>query len=144
MQAPSDFVPGFSLQPRLRVFEGGRMVLGWGKIMLLRQVRETGSIAEAARRMEISYNHAWNLVRLMNGSFQQPLIEASRGGPGKGGAVITPTGEQVLELYGEMTQACRQATQGPWNSLLGLLKPAESAPAGNEKMNNFTGNGEGN
>ncbi|MES2708444.1 MAG: LysR family transcriptional regulator [Verrucomicrobiota bacterium] len=123
MQAPSDSAPGFSLQPRLRVFEGGRMVLGWGKIMLLRQVRETGSIAEAARRMEISYNHAWTLVRGMNESFRDPLVEASRGGRGRGGALITPAGETVLRLYQEMAAECLKATETQWKSLRGLLKP---------------------
>ncbi|WP_172682687.1 winged helix-turn-helix domain-containing protein [Verrucomicrobium spinosum] len=86
MQTPVDVVPGFNLQPRLRVFAGSEMVLGWGKIMLLKLIRETGSIAEAARTMDMSYNHAWNLIRIMNNNFKDPLVAASRGGKGKGGA----------------------------------------------------------
>jgi molybdate transport system regulatory protein len=131
MQAPSDIAPGFSLQPRLRVFEGERMVLGWGKILLLRQVRETGSIAEAARRMDISYNHAWTLIRSMNESFTAPLVEATRGGRGRGGAQVTATGESVLRLYHEMAAECLKATESQWASLRGILKPREARlPAG--------------
>lgn len=129
MQAPSDVAPGFSLQPRLRVFEGERMVLGWGKILLLRQVRETGSIAEAARRMEISYNHAWTLIRSMNASFTAPLVEASRGGRGRGGALITATGDKVLQLYHEMAAECLKATEPQWNSLRRILKPVTEGKA---------------
>lgn len=103
------------------------MVLGWGKIMLLQLVRETGSIAEAARRMDISYNHAWTLIRGMNESFHDPLVEASRGGRGRGGALITPAGEKVLRLYQEMADECLKATQSQWKSLRRLLKAGEMA-----------------
>lgn len=105
------------------------MVLGWGKILLLRQVRETGSIAEAARRMEISYNHAWTLIRSMNASFTAPLVEASRGGRGRGGALITATGDKVLQLYHEMAAECLKATEPQWNSLRRILKPVTEGKA---------------
>lgn len=124
MQAPSDSPPGFSLQPRLRVFDGPDMILGGGKIMLLRLVRDTGSIAEAARGMNISYNHAWKLIRLMNASFTAPLVESARGGPGTGGARLTETGAGVLSLYEEMTAACLKATTRQWARLSAMLRPA--------------------
>lgn len=126
MQAPADVTPGFTLQPRLRVFSGSAMVLGWGKILLLRQIQETGSIAEAARILGMSYNHAWSLIKLMNQHFKEPVVSASRGGPGRGGAVITPAGEKVLELYEEMASECLKATKTQWRRLQGMLNdPAE-------------------
>lgn len=121
MQAPSNVSPGYSLQPRLRVFCGDQMILGSGKIMLLQSVKQSGSIAEAARSMNISYNHAWSLIRLMNASFKSPLVEATRGGPGKGGAQITSTGEKVLSLYQQMTEECLNATHSQWTTLRSLL-----------------------
>ena len=126
MQKPSDVLPGHRLEPRLRVYAGGEMIVGWGKIMLLRHVRDTGSIAEAARRMDISYNHAWTLIRLMNDSFKEPLVEAVRGGKGTGGATISKTGEKVLSLYEEMTNECLKVTDKPWRSLRRLMRPADS------------------
>jgi molybdate transport system regulatory protein len=39
------------LKPRLRVVVGGNIALGPGKVELLELVAETGSIAEAAKRM---------------------------------------------------------------------------------------------
>lgn len=127
MQSPSEVSSGYTLAPRLRVFAGGDMILGWGKIMLLENIRETGSIAEAARRMDISYNHAWTLIRLMNAHFQSPLVEATRGGPGKGGAQITVTGETVLRLYREMVESSRQAMAPQWKQLRKLLVPLPPA-----------------
>lgn len=122
MQKLSDVRPGQLLEPRLRIYAGGEVILGWGKIMLLRQVRETGSIAEAARRMDISYNHAWQLIRAMNEGFKEPLVEATRGGRGKGGASVTAAGEKVLALYETMIGACRRATASPWRSLRRMLR----------------------
>ncbi len=125
MQAPREFTTGFTLQPRLRVFDGREMVLGWGKIMLLERIRDTGSIAEAAQQMDISYNHAWTLLRTMNESFCQPLVQTTRGGKAKGGASLTPTGEQVVALYAAMIAESSKATQRTWTKLKKLLRPAE-------------------
>lgn len=125
MQAPAEVTPGYSLQPRLRVFAGPDMVLGWGKIMLLKLVQETGSIAEAARQMDISYNHAWTLIKLMNKSFIEPLVVTERGGPGKGGAQVTEMGQRVLELYQEMTDECLKATRKQWRKMQSLMQVSE-------------------
>lgn len=133
MQAPREITTGYALQPRLRVFGGRKLVLGWGKIMLLELIQETGSIAEAAQRMEISYNHAWTLLRTMNASFRQPLVTTMRGGRSKGGAFLTETGQQVIDLYNGMIAQSRQATEGLWNELHELLLPVDELPARRER-----------
>ncbi len=127
MQTLTDQLPGNRLEPRLRIYADGEMVLGWGKIMLLRLIQETGSIAAAARQMEISYNHAWSLIRVMNQSFKSPLVETVRGGKGTGGAVITTAGEKVLALYQTMAEECQKATAAQWKALRRMMRPAEVA-----------------
>ncbi len=104
------------------------MVLGWGKIMLLEKIRETGSISEAAQLMCISYNHAWTLLRTMNESFREPLVSTTRGGKEKGGASLTATGLMVVELYGTMITESEKATRQSWKRLRGLLRPADELP----------------
>ena len=69
---------------RLRILFDGAM-LGPGKAELLEHIRETGSIAAAGRRMDMSYKRAWSLVEEMNASFRDPLVTSTRGGPGGGG-----------------------------------------------------------
>ncbi len=128
MQPPREITAGYSLQPRLRVFGGRHLVLGWGKFLLLQLIRDTGSISEAAQRMGISYNHAWTLVRTMNASFQLPLVGTTRGGKQKGGAHLTETGEQVMHLYATMIDESRKATQGTWKRLRKLLGRVEDLP----------------
>jgi molybdate transport system regulatory protein len=126
MQTPIGMLPGLRLEPRLRVYVDGEMILGWGKILLLRLVKETGSIAEAARRMEISYNHAWGLIRVMNAAFKEPLVETVRGGKGKGGASITNRGDKVLQLYEAMAEQCVIASGKQWQALRRMLRPVNS------------------
>ena len=129
MQAPRETTTGYSLQPRLRVFGGRQMVLGWGKIMLLELIRDTGSIGMAAQRMGISYNHAWTLLRTMNESFRQPLVSTTRGGKSKGGATLTEAGKQVVEIYSAMIAESKQATLKSWSNLRKLLRPVKELPA---------------
>ncbi|MFZ1680439.1 MAG: LysR family transcriptional regulator, partial [Rhizobiaceae bacterium] len=53
-------------------FDQGR--LGPGKIALLEQIAETGSISAAARALAMSYKRAWDLVEAVNRVFPEPLV----------------------------------------------------------------------
>ncbi|WP_206026343.1 winged helix-turn-helix domain-containing protein [Roseimicrobium sp. ORNL1] len=108
--------------PRFRMYRGNDLVLGPGKAELLAHIAETGSISEAARRMEMSYNRAWLHVKTMNAGFREPLVSSSRGGSEKGGATLTETGEQVLKLYRQMEQEASRAIEKTQQKLAGLLK----------------------
>lgn len=84
---------------RFRLVLEPDIAIGPGKADLLDGVRETGSIAAAARRLGMSYKRAWLLVDSMNRCFMEPLVAASKGGNARGGARLTPTGEEVLDRY---------------------------------------------
>ncbi len=110
------------LLPRYRVYAGEQLVLGPGKAELLAHIAETGSISEAARRMDMSYNRAWLHVKTMNEGFAEPLVASSRGGNAKGGATLTSTGTKVLALYRELVKESVKATRTTWAKLSPLLK----------------------
>ncbi len=110
------------LQARFRIFCGGDVALGPGKVELLALIGQTGSINQAARRMGMSYMRAWSLVQMMNRCFKQPLVLVSRGGAGGGGAELTETGNNVVALYRQMEQASLRATVVPWKRLRRLLR----------------------
>jgi molybdate transport system regulatory protein len=73
--------------------------LGYGRIVLLERIREYGSITKAARSMEMSYRHAWELVDSMNKQASKPFVEAVTGGKGGGGACLTEEGEMAVNLF---------------------------------------------
>jgi len=73
--------------------------LGYGRVILLERIREYGSITQAAKSMEMSYRHAWELVASMNSQSIRPLVEAATGGRGGGGACLTEDGEKAVTLF---------------------------------------------
>src|SRR5579859_465542 len=89
-------------EPRIRILLGSSIAIGPGKAALLQAISETGSIAAAGRRMGMSYRRAWLLTKTMNACFREPLIDATKGGVGGGGARLTPMGREVLALYRAM------------------------------------------
>lgn len=84
---------------KIRILIGDAVAIGPGKARLLEAIGRTGSIAGAAREMEMSYGRAWQLVRAMNGDFVEPLVRRETGGRGGGGAVVTPLGHEALDRY---------------------------------------------
>jgi molybdate transport system regulatory protein len=73
--------------------------LGYGRVVLLERIREYGSLAQAARSMEMSYKHAWDLLASMNRQAGCKLVETSRGGKSGGGARLTVTGERAIAVF---------------------------------------------
>ena len=54
--------------------------IGFGRVMLLENIKKSGSISEAAKSMKMSYRQAWELVNSMNKQSQKPLVEKTSGG----------------------------------------------------------------
>jgi len=96
-----------SLSLRINLDPDGR--IGPGKIELLEQIAAFGSISAAARRMEMSYKHAWDLVEDMNRVFGKPLVSAQTGGRKGGGAQLTPVGLAVVSRYRAIERAATSA-----------------------------------
>ncbi len=83
--------------------------LGPGKIALLESIAATGSISAAGRAHAMSYRRAWLLVEDLNQIFGEALVTARPGGPGGGGAALTPAGERLVALYREAERKMRAA-----------------------------------
>ena len=96
-----------SMHLRVGLLDG--VAFGPGKADLLEGIRDTGSIAAAGRRMKMSYTRAWGLVEAMNREFRRPLVASEKGGAGRGGARLTPLGEDVLGRYRRMEEAAAEA-----------------------------------
>jgi molybdate transport system regulatory protein len=109
------------LLPRLRVMQGSTILLGPGKADLLEAIDRRGSIREAASAVGMSYMRAWKLVQVMNAGFRQPLVEVHRGGSGRGGAELTPTGQSALRLYRRLESDALRAAKRTWAELQKLL-----------------------
>jgi molybdate transport system regulatory protein len=113
---------GKQLKPRFRLTHGKEIAFGPGKADLLEAVARTGSIAEAARQLDLSYMRAWSMIKVMNQSFRQPVVVKNRGGDAHGGAMVTEFGHKVLRLYRQTEAKAVKATAKESAALLALLK----------------------
>ena len=110
------------LRLTLRVDADGRAALGHGKVRLLEQLAETGSISAAGRAMGMSYRRTWLLVDNLNQLFVEPLVMTRPGGGG--GAFLTVTGKTVLALYRQIERDAAQAARSGISQMEALLAPA--------------------
>jgi molybdate transport system regulatory protein len=107
---------------RIRIVFGDAEMIGPGKAELLERIDRCGSIAAAGREMGMSYKRAWELVATLNAMFRDPVVESTRGGPRGGGAVLTPAGREVLDLYRAFEREAAAAGQGQLAALQARLK----------------------
>ena len=115
-------------QLRIRILFGQEIAMGPGKLSLLRAILGTGSISAAARQMSMSYRRAWLLVDTMNRCFQMPLVEASPGGKGGGGATVTDFGRLVMDTYENMEGKATAAVHQEIKEFSRLLSPTTKQP----------------
>lgn len=108
---------------RFRVQVKHAVAIGPGKADVLQAIAETGSIAEAGRRLGMSYQRVWSLVRAMNGDFVEPLVLTQRGGTAGGGAALTEVGTRVLTVYRAIERDAERAVARRLPQLLALIRP---------------------
>lgn len=83
--------------------------LSHGKAQLMELIRETGSIRQAAQRMDMSYRRGWLLADELNHLFNTPVIATKHGGKSGGGAALTPFGEELLTRFRAMEARTAEA-----------------------------------
>jgi|DewCreStandDraft_4_1066084.scaffolds.fasta_scaffold00025_40 molybdate transport system regulatory protein len=123
-----------ALGVRIRLVLAPEVAVGPGKADLLDAIAATGSIAAAGRKLGMSYKRAWHLVESLNRGFAEPLVLASRGGSGHGGAVLTRLGSEVLEAYRRIERASAAAAGDDLARLRERLAPAVP-PIGTDGQN---------
>jgi len=96
-----------SIKPSGRLWvenSDGSTLMSWARATILLRIDEYGSISSAAQSMGISYVKAWKLVKQMNASFLNPLVELSSGGARGGGAKLTDEGKQAADEFWRLVE----------------------------------------
>ena len=101
-----------SLSLRVNLDPDGR--IGPGKVELLEQIAAFALISAGARQMSMSYKHAWTLVEDMNRLFGKPVVSAQKGGPGGGGAQLTPVGLAVVSRFRAISALPPRSHRSTW------------------------------
>lgn len=97
----------YSIRVRVWIDEVDGPFLGVGRVILLEKIKETGSITNAAKAIQMSYRQAWQLVEDMNQRSKTPLVNKQLGGKSGGGATLTATGEKAIQLFYELENKVR-------------------------------------
>jgi molybdate transport system regulatory protein len=121
-------LPDISLIVRIDLGVHGR--LGPGKIMLLDNIAQHGSISAAGRAMNMSYRQAWDLVDQLNRAFTEPVVASQTGGRSGGGAALTDFGHALVAHYRAITASVARAAAPDVQAIAAKMRPADEAKAG--------------
>lgn len=72
---------------------------GPGRLHLLENIIETGSISQAAKQMGMSYKKAWDMVNSMNQHTVRPIVNTQTGGEKGGGTIVTEEGKYLIAAF---------------------------------------------
>ena len=109
---------GYKIKSRIWIEKDGHILLGEGRIQLLKAVDKTGSLSKAAKSLKMSYKKAWSLLDAVNQRADKPVVKTSIGGAGGGGAMLTDYGRQLIETFDSINEEC-------WNFLDKQIKKAK-------------------
>lgn len=87
---------------RLWMDRAAQSFAGPGRVQLLEEIAQRGSIRQAALAMGMGYKSAWDAVDAMNQIAGRPLVTARTGGKQGGGAVLTDLGNNLVQVYRQL------------------------------------------
>jgi molybdate transport system regulatory protein len=100
--------PQIQVRSKVWLEAGGQAFLGLGRKKLLQAVDEQGSISKAARGLKITYRKAWGQIKAMEDQLGLPLVQKQAGGPGGGGARLSPEARDLLSKYERLTRGLEE------------------------------------
>jgi len=98
----------YKIKSRIWIEGENGTFLAEGRVVLLKQIIESGSISAAAKVIGMSYKKAWEIIDGMNKEAKKPLIIKVSGGKGGGGTQVTEEGLKVIELFEKLNKKCQK------------------------------------
>lgn len=108
------------LEARVKLWweKDGKLVFSDYRAELLRAIRDTGSLAEAAGQLGLSYRRAWGKIREIEDNLGESLVESRRGGASGGRSRLTPLGESLLaEFEAQLSTLTKTVSARPATTL---------------------------
>ncbi|WP_298474820.1 winged helix-turn-helix domain-containing protein [uncultured Maribacter sp.] len=96
----------YKIKSRIWIEVGGKVLLGEGRVQLLKAIDATGSLSKAAKSLSMSYKKAWELLDAINKAGAALVVIKSTGGKNGGGTVITPYGKELITAYDSVNKNC--------------------------------------
>ena len=96
----------YKIKSRIWIEANNNVLLGEGRISLLKAIEETGSLSKAAKSLQMSYKKAWHLIDTVNKAAKKPVTISNIGGKGGGGAQLTPYGKSLVIAFEDINKNC--------------------------------------
>lgn len=96
----------YKIKSRIWIEVGDNVLVGEGRVRLLKQIDATGSLSKAAKSIGMSYKKAWTLIDAVNKSAKEAVVTTSVGGQKGGGTVITPYGKNLIQAFETINAKC--------------------------------------
>lgn len=106
----------YHIKSRFWIASSNGTYLGEGRVRLLQEIDNTGSISAAAKKLELSYRKAWKMIDVMNQESRLPVVERVSGGKSGGGTRVTAHGIKAIEKYLALKQQCNDYIQSAFES----------------------------
>lgn len=98
----------YKIKSRIWIETEGNVLLGEGRMHLLKAIDETGSLSKAAKSLNLSYKKAWQLLDSVNKSAKKPVTINSIGGKSGGGTTLTSYGKKLISTFDDINKNCWQ------------------------------------
>ena len=96
----------YKIKSRIWIEADNKILLGEGRVSLLKAINETGSLSKAAKSIGMSYKKAWSLIDAVNKRAEKPVTTSSIGGKGGGGAELTDYGKSLVMAFESINKNC--------------------------------------
>jgi molybdate transport system regulatory protein len=111
----------------------GKPLLGEGRAHLLREIAGGLSLNAAAKKLEMSYRHAWGIIKEMEKISGKKIVDATRGGATGGGTKLTEYGRSILRQYDDRRKALENLMRDDFWEAVGLKLSARNQLKGTVK-----------
>lgn len=107
--------------PRVKLWieRRGLIVLSEYRVRLLEHIAETGSLAQAAERMGLSYRRAWGKIKEIEANLGTRLVQSQKGGAGGGRTRLTAEGARLVEAYRRLEKAVEAHVRREYGAVFG-------------------------
>lgn len=96
----------YKIKSRIWIETGDKVLIGEGRVHLLKAIDETGSLSKAAKSLQMSYKKAWTLINSVNKTAEKKVTINSIGGKGGGGTQLTPYGKSLVTAFDNINKKC--------------------------------------
>ncbi|MBT2160852.1 winged helix-turn-helix domain-containing protein [Zobellia laminariae] len=110
----------YKIKSRIWIEVGDNVLVGEGRVKLLKEIEAQGSLSKAAKSIGMSYKKAWTLIDAVNKSAKEAVVTTSVGGQKGGGTVITPYGKNLIAAFERINKKCWEFLDEEFETLNGI------------------------